>query len=110
MNELSVQDTPESRPYAFVSTDQLAAGVETNSPGNIVDGTAQDPNRLAVQTVEKNNYKRTGIWSQEWRYRDPDTEKTVELPWAKIAVAGDENGDKMVNCSAWQLYNMTTDI
>ncbi|WP_330633025.1 endo-alpha-N-acetylgalactosaminidase family protein [Halocatena halophila] len=95
----SVQSSPDGSPYAFVSTDTVAAGVETNAFGPLQNDEGQDPDRLAVQTVDSGSYKRTGIWSQPWRYRESDTDDIVELPWAKVAIAGDKNGDGTVN---WQ--------
>lgn len=89
--DLPVTTKPAGKSYAFVSTDKLAAGVETN--------TLTEPFRLAVSTAAEGTLKRTSIASQPWIYREHDTKRTTELPWAKVAITGDRNGDHAVD---WQ--------
>jgi endo-alpha-N-acetylgalactosaminidase len=91
VNSLPVTTKPAGKSYAFVSTDKLAAGVETN--------TLTEPHRLAVSTAAEGDVKRTSIASQPWVYREHDTRKITELPWAKVAVTADRNNDHVVD---WQ--------
>ncbi|WP_344310621.1 endo-alpha-N-acetylgalactosaminidase family protein [Fodinicola feengrottensis] len=91
VSSLPVTTKPAGKSYAFLSTDKLAAGVETN--------TLTEPYRLAVSTTAEGDLKRTGIASQPWVYREHNTKKITELPWAKVAVTGDRNGDHVVD---WQ--------
>lgn len=89
--DLPPDAAPVGKSYAFLSTDQLAAGVETN--------TITEPLRLAEQTVQHDGYRRTGLWSKPWVWREHDTKSTTALPWAKVVVTGDANHDGVVN---WQ--------
>lgn len=76
--------------HAIVNTDQLAAALANN--------TIQNRQQVAIQTVAKPDGVRTGLGNNYWRYRYLDTE-TVELPWSKVVVCGDMNGDQQVD---WQ--------
>lgn len=76
--------------HVILHTDQLAASVMNN--------TIQNRNQVWIETVKKPGYKRMGAWNNYWRYRYLDTE-IVELPWAKVIIAADVNGDQIVD---WQ--------
>ena len=76
--------------HAVVNTARLAAALANN--------TIQNRQQVCVQTVAKPGYARTGLWNNYWRYRYVDTE-IVELPWAKVVVCADMNGDGAVD---WQ--------
>jgi endo-alpha-N-acetylgalactosaminidase len=76
--------------HAIVNTRQLAAALTNN--------TIQNRQQVAIQTTAKPGYIGTGLGNNYWRYRYLDTE-IVELPWAKVVVCGDMNGDGQVD---WQ--------
>ncbi len=80
----------ERKSHAIVNTTQLAAAMANN--------TIQNRQQVGIQTVAKPEYVRTGLSNSSWRYRYLDTE-IVELPWSKVVVGGDLNGDQMVD---WQ--------
>lgn len=87
--------------YAILSTDKLAATVETNGtydqPAN---ADRQDATRLWEQvTADADGAKRLGIRAGQWTYRGLGSPTTSELPWAKVVVTGDANRDQVVD---WQ--------
>jgi endo-alpha-N-acetylgalactosaminidase len=89
----AVSDAPPSKTrksHAILNTDQLAATIDNN--------TILNRNQLWVQTAQKNGYKHARVWNNYWRYRYLDTE-IVELPWARVMITPDINGDNLVN---WQ--------
>ncbi|MFM9366574.1 endo-alpha-N-acetylgalactosaminidase family protein [Streptomyces sp. Da 82-17] len=101
-------DTPaESAPvgasYAIVNTGQLAAAVESNSTYDRPSGaTGGDDARFWHQArKQEDGGTRVGVWSGQWTYRGegaPDVGKD-DLPWAKVVVTPDANGDGAVD---WQ--------
>ena len=76
--------------YFFLSAGKLAAG--------IADNNAVDIQRTAWKVTEKNGVKTCAAWCPPWLYREIDSE-IVELPWAKVFVTGDRNGDGVAD---WQ--------
>lgn len=91
--------------YALVNTGSLAAAVESNSsydkPAGPTDG---DDARLWHQAVRAGDGGgvRVGVWSGQWTYRAagaPEPERGEDLPWAKVVVTPDANGDRVVD---WQ--------
>jgi endo-alpha-N-acetylgalactosaminidase len=80
--------------YAIVNNDQLAATIWSNSTGE-----KSDESRILKQTVKKENYSRTGIWSGSWIYRAKGMEATDPLPVVKIVITDDSNKDKKID---WQ--------
>jgi len=76
--------------HAFLNTDKLAATIDNN--------TILNRKQLWVQTVQKKDYKQASVWNNSWRYRYLDTE-IVELPWARVMITPDINGDGHVD---WQ--------
>ncbi|MCD9020774.1 endo-alpha-N-acetylgalactosaminidase family protein [Cohnella silvisoli] len=84
----SIDASPQRVGHSIIYTDALAAAIETGM-------TTQSS---YVQTVDKGVYKRTGLWAYESFYRGPD-DKVTELPWVKIKIVADENGDGSVD---WQ--------
>ncbi|MGW1766568.1 endo-alpha-N-acetylgalactosaminidase family protein [Streptomyces sp. NPDC002073] len=88
--------------YGLLNTGRLAAAVDSNSYYDKPSGgTARENGRIAKQVVDKGTYRRAGLWSGGWVYRaegaaDTDTEP---LPYARVAITGDRNGDAVVD---WQ--------
>jgi endo-alpha-N-acetylgalactosaminidase len=80
--------------YGIVNTAQLAASVWSNSVTE-----KNDDSRVQKQTVTKNDYAQTGIWSGSWIYRAKGMKATDPLPVAKIVITNDANGDNKVD---WQ--------
>ncbi|MFD5124076.1 endo-alpha-N-acetylgalactosaminidase family protein [Streptomyces sp. NPDC058385] len=90
-----VDSAPRGTSYAILSTDRLAASVETNS--------LEDQSRLLVRTSGTGAAKNTALSSGTWTWRpepvagaDP---KPTELPYAKVVLTGDRNDDGAVD---WQ--------
>ena len=80
--------------YAIVNNDQLAASLWSNSTGE-----KSDNDRVLKQTIKKEDYSRTGIWSGSWIYRAKGMKTTDPLPVAKIIITDDANNDKKID---WQ--------
>ncbi|MGX2994313.1 endo-alpha-N-acetylgalactosaminidase family protein [Streptomyces sp. JNUCC 64] len=95
---------PRGAAYALVNTDRLAAAVESNSaydkPSGATDG---DDARLWRQAREAaDGSTRVGVWSGQWTYRGAGSSTPArgeDLPWAKVVVTPDANGDRTVD---WQ--------
>ncbi|HEL2265092.1 TPA: YSIRK-type signal peptide-containing protein [Streptococcus suis] len=93
--------------YGFVSTDQFAAAVWSNSQ-NSYGGGASDFTRLTTNshryTVDGETGVHLGIASSPWRWEGAHNgvvypEYTLELPSAKVVFAADANNDNKVD---WQ--------
>lgn len=97
--------------YAFVSNDEMSAGMWSNSEHNgrantgIAGGAANT--RIYATSADKGDYKTMGLASAEWYYHRNITdskgvEYTVtetEMPQSKIIIAGDLNEDAQID---WQ--------
>ncbi|MCX4587628.1 endo-alpha-N-acetylgalactosaminidase family protein [Streptomyces sp. NBC_01481] len=102
------QTAPDAAPvgasYALVNTGSLAAAVESNSSYDRPSGaTGGDDARFWHQARKApDGSTRVGVWSGQWTYRGsgaPKPESGRDLPWAKVVVTPDANGDKKVD---WQ--------
>ena len=91
----AVDASPRGTSYAIVNTSKLAAAVETNS--------IDDQNRIMVRTSMDGTVKRTALSPGTWTWRPQAvagaTPRTTELPYAKVVLAADRNGDAVVD---WQ--------
>lgn len=106
--------------YAFVSNDELSAGISSNSDAG--SGAAGSNNyRLTVTAQDRGAYKTVGVGSSLWyldrkisssdatqaSYANLTAEEKVvgiregidEMPYVKVVITGDENDDKTVD---WQ--------
>ncbi|MET8331261.1 endo-alpha-N-acetylgalactosaminidase family protein [Streptomyces sp. NPDC005181] len=95
---------PVGASYAIVNTGTLAAAVESNSSYDKPSGaTGGDDARFWHQARKADDGSvRVGVWSGQWTYRGngaPKPESGANLPWAKVVVTPDANGDKTVD---WQ--------
>ncbi len=96
---------PVGASYALVNTGSLAAAVESNSSYDKPSGAAAgDKARFWHQARRDGNGGgvRVGVWSGQWTYRGegaPRPESGDDLPWAKVVVTPDANGDHRVD---WQ--------
>ncbi len=70
--------------YFFLSAGALAAGVASNH--------IDDCNRVRWQISDDGGGRRCAAQNPVWQYREIDAE-TVPLPWVKVIVTGDRNGD-----------------
>ncbi|WP_328331824.1 endo-alpha-N-acetylgalactosaminidase family protein [Streptomyces sp. NBC_00455] len=96
--------SPVGATYAIVNTGQLAAAVESNSSYDKPSGaTNGDAARFWHQAQkEADGSIRVGVRSGQWTYRGDGAAKPEtgnNLPWAKVVVTPDANGDKAVD---WQ--------
>ncbi|MEV6580703.1 endo-alpha-N-acetylgalactosaminidase family protein [Streptomyces sp. NPDC051582] len=88
--------------YALANTAKLAAAIDSNSLYDTPSGgTARENGRISERVTDKGTHRRAGLWSGAWLHRaagaaDTDTEP---LPYARIAITGDRNGDGAVD---WQ--------
>ncbi|ALC20632.1 membrane protein [Streptomyces pristinaespiralis] len=95
---------PVGASYAIVNTGALAAAVESNSSYDRPSGpTGGDDARFWHQARKAaDGSVRVGVWSGQWTYRGagaPRPESGDGLPWAKVVVTPDANGDRKVD---WQ--------
>ncbi|QTJ56620.1 endo-alpha-N-acetylgalactosaminidase family protein [Dolosigranulum pigrum] len=97
-------DVPEAMGYGFVHNKQTVAGLWSNSQY----GTLQQYNRLAISKDRYGDHNYIGMGSSPFTYqrayRDEDgyivySERTLELPEAKVVFANDKNNDGVVD---WQ--------
>lgn len=98
--------------YAFVSNDEMSAGIWSNSEheGRVVaapvNGGSQNT-RIYATSQEKDGYKTMGLASAEWYYHRNVTDSKgvaytvteTEMPQTKIVIAGDMNEDAQID---WQ--------
>ncbi|MET7857745.1 endo-alpha-N-acetylgalactosaminidase family protein [Streptomyces sp. NPDC005318] len=90
--------------YAVLHTGTLAAGIESNSVTDqisTVPGSSWENGRLWRQVTAHDGYISCGLSSGQWTYRafgarEDDTE---ELPYVRVVITGDRNGDGVVD---WQ--------
>ncbi|WP_258903927.1 endo-alpha-N-acetylgalactosaminidase family protein [Actinokineospora sp. UTMC 2448] len=95
-----VDPAPVGATYAFVSANGLAAGIETNATVDKPSGaSADDGTRFLHQARADGDHVRVGVWSGQWTYRGDTSPYTEPLPWAKVVVTPDANGDGTVD---WQ--------
>ena len=70
--------------YVFVSGGGVAAGIACNA--------LNQQARLCYQVFDAHGAVMCRAWCPEWTYRAVESE-TVEMPWARVFVTGDRNGD-----------------
>lgn len=102
--ETAADKAPVGASYAIVNTGALAAAVESNSSYDKPSGaTGGDDARFWHQARKADDGGvRVGVWSGQWTYRGdgaPKPESGDDLPWAKVVVTPDANGDGTVD---WQ--------
>ncbi|MEV8104351.1 endo-alpha-N-acetylgalactosaminidase family protein [Streptomyces sp. NPDC088135] len=102
--DTAADKAPVGASYAIVNTGALAAAVESNSSYDKPSGaTGGDDARFWHQARKADDGGvRVGVWSGQWTYRGdgaPKPESGDDLPWAKVVVTPDANGDKTVD---WQ--------
>ncbi|MFF1465008.1 endo-alpha-N-acetylgalactosaminidase family protein [Streptomyces sp. NPDC058330] len=96
--------SPVGASYALANTGLLAAAVESNSSYDKPSGTTGGDDARFWHQARKaeDGSVRVGVWSGQWTYRGegaPKPESGENLPWAKVVVTPDANGDKAVD---WQ--------
>ncbi|WP_406422209.1 endo-alpha-N-acetylgalactosaminidase family protein [Streptomyces sp. NBC_00842] len=102
--DTAADKAPVGASYAIVNTGSLAAAIESNSSYDKPSGaTGGDDARFWHQARKADDGSvRVGVWSGQWTYRGagaPEPESGADLPWAKVVVTPDANGDKTVD---WQ--------
>lgn len=110
--ETEVSEKLASVAYAIVSTNELAASIETNSvydypkgpstglEGRYAKGAAKVSNgRVMYQFVKSGDAVSAGIWSGQWTHRPDKSDKTEPAPFVKVVITADRNGDSVVD---WQ--------
>ncbi|MGN7357438.1 endo-alpha-N-acetylgalactosaminidase family protein [Paenibacillus sp. SAF-054] len=86
-------DVSGGRTYAFLNSDKLAAAVMTN----VVN--ANDKVRVKVATDAALNTKKAAVSAGEFTYRGSTVLAPEPLPWVKVILTPDANGDKVLD---WQ--------
>ncbi|MER6947795.1 endo-alpha-N-acetylgalactosaminidase family protein [Nonomuraea sp. NPDC000554] len=99
--ETSPEAAPVGASYAIVNTAALAAAVESNSTYDKPSGpTDKDAARFWHQArKDADGTVRVGVWSGQWTYRGTGAPFTDDLPWARVAITPDANGDGTLD---WQ--------
>ncbi|MCX5340608.1 endo-alpha-N-acetylgalactosaminidase family protein [Streptomyces atratus] len=102
--DTAADQAPVGASYALVNTGSLAAAVESNSSYDKPSGaTGGDDARFWHQARKADDGSvRVGVWSGQWTYRGDGASQPQSgdnLPWAKVVVSPDANGDKKVD---WQ--------
>lgn len=98
-------DTPlNANPVAsntiLAHTGELAAAFTTNSLYDTSSGVSnKDGGNFWRQAVKDGENVEIGISSGQWLYRAKDSPTTEDLPWVKVAITPDANGDDTVD---WQ--------
>ncbi|MEU7891359.1 endo-alpha-N-acetylgalactosaminidase family protein [Nonomuraea sp. NPDC049152] len=92
---------PVGATYAIVNTGELAAAIESNSSFDQPSGATNTDAARFWHQARKDAAGRVavGVWSGQWTYRASGAPYTEELPWAKVVVTPDANGDGGVD---WQ--------
>lgn len=90
LSDMKENGLPTEKTMVFINTNLLAASIENN--------VLYKQKRVLYQAESKENYKKCSVWNGVWTYREIDTE-IYELPWCKIVISEDENGDGKVD---WQ--------
>ncbi|MBB3732270.1 endo-alpha-N-acetylgalactosaminidase family protein [Nonomuraea dietziae] len=95
------EQAPVGATYAIVNTGALAASIESNSTYDKPSGqSGADGARFWHQARKlPDGTTRVGVWSGQWTYRGEGAPFTSELPWAKVVITPDANGDGLVD---WQ--------
>lgn len=95
----ALEDATKGYMYAFVSTDDLSAGLWSNSENNVT----ADWQRVTAVTQTVDGVKETGLSSTKWTYQKSAAHrienKDYEMPSTKVVITGDENTDEAID---WQ--------
>jgi endo-alpha-N-acetylgalactosaminidase len=90
LSDMTEEYLPAEKTMIIVNTDKVAASIENN--------VLYKQKRVLYQVENKEEYKKCGVWNGVWTYREIDSE-IYELPWSKIVISEDENGDGVID---WQ--------
>ena len=91
---------PVSSNTILANTGDLAAAFTTNALYDSSSGPAsKDSGNFWRQAVKDGDDVEIGISSGQWLYRAKDATTTEDLPWVKVAITPDANGDETVD---WQ--------
>ncbi|MFI1979338.1 endo-alpha-N-acetylgalactosaminidase family protein [Streptomyces wedmorensis] len=90
--------------YAVLHTRTLAAGIESNSVTDQISkvpGSSWENARLWRLTERRDGYVKCSLASGQWTYRayQAKTTDTEPLPYVRVIITGDRNGDGVVD---WQ--------
>lgn len=88
LDELKEQTTYYTTSIATLSCDDIAVTINN---GNI-----NNRQEIAYQTVKKDDYLITGLWTNEFQYKGLDNEPITDL-WACVAITGDRNNDGIID-------------
>ncbi len=100
----SPAEPPTGCAYAVVAHDALGGAIETNTVYDKPDsaaGTTWDNGRLWRETVRADGHTAARLTPGEWTHRaaTAPVDATEPLPWAKVIITRDRNGDGVVD---WQ--------
>lgn len=89
----TVKDVNAARAFAFANNDKLAATVLTNVVSDL------EKVHVKVATDTALSTKKAAISGGSWTYRGSEVLDPEPLPWAKVVLTPDANGDQIVD---WQ--------
>lgn len=92
--------SPQGSNTIIANTGELAAAFATNALYDTSSGASnKDSGNFWRQAVAAGDAVEVGIASGPWLYRPQGQDATAELPWVRVAVTPDANGDQVVD---WQ--------
>lgn len=95
-----VDAAPRGSNTIIANTGELAAAFATNALYDTSSGpSSKDAGNFWRQAVAADGGVEVGIASGPWLYRAQGQDGTEELPWVKVAITPDANGDDVVD---WQ--------
>ena len=110
--ETEVSEKLLSAAYAILSTEKLAAAIETNSIYDYPSSSRKGSNeryakgfakvshgRVMYQVTKSGDVTSAGLWSGQWTHRAEKSEKTEPAPYIKVIITTDRNDDRVVD---WQ--------
>lgn len=88
LKDLTTERTFQTTSLAVLSSEEAAASINNGSINNRQE--------IAYQTVQEDGTYLTGLWTNEYQVKGLD-EKPIDSLWTEVAITGDRNGDKLVD-------------
>lgn len=88
LKNLTTERTFQTTSLAVLSSEEAAASINNGSINNRQE--------IAWQTVQEEEHYVTGLWTNEYQVKGLD-DKPIDSLWTEVAVTGDRNGDEKVD-------------